>query len=104
VFRTMEQLGDLTGQRARAAEIVAGLEGRVRAVVERGGARPRPRVRDVVCAALFIVPGRGAAVSELIELAGGVSVTAGAAEGYPRWSVESAVAGGAALIVLERAG
>jgi cobalamin transport system substrate-binding protein len=104
VFRTMEQLGDLTGQRARAAEIVAGLEGRVRGVVERVAARPRPRVLYVVWPEPLIVPGRGAAVSELIELAGGVSVTAGAAEGYPRWSVESAVAGAPELIVLARHG
>lgn len=104
VFRTMEQLGALTGQGARAAEAVAGLERRVRTVVERVAARPRPRVLYVVWPEPLIVPGRGAAVSELIELAGGVSVTADAAEGYPRWSMEAAVAGAPELIVLARHG
>lgn len=104
VFRTMEQLGTLTGQGARAAEAVAGLQRRVRAVVERVAARPRPRVLYVVWPEPLIVPGRGAAVSELIELAGGASVTADAAEGYPRWSVEAAVAGAPELIVLARHG
>lgn len=104
VFRTMEQLGTLTGRGARAAEAVAGLQRRVRAVVERVAARPRPRVLYVVWPEPLIVPGRGAAVSELIELAGGASVTADAAEGYPRWSVEAAVAGAPELIVLARHG
>ena len=104
VFRTMEQLGALTGQSARAAEAVAGLERRVRAVAERVAARPRPRVLYVVWPEPLIVPGRGAAVTELIELAGGASVTANAAEGYPRWSVESAVAGAPELIVLAQHG
>ena len=104
VFRTMEQLGALTGQSARAAEVVAGLERRVRAVVQRVAARPRPRVLYVVWPEPLIVPGRGAAVTELIELAGGASVTATAAEGYPRWSVEAAVAGAPELILLARHG
>jgi iron complex transport system substrate-binding protein len=43
-------------------------------------------------------------VSELIELAGGASVTANAAEGYPRWSVEAAVAGAPEMILLARHG
>jgi iron complex transport system substrate-binding protein len=100
----MEQLGVLTGQSARAAEVVAGLERRVRAVAERVAARPRPRVLYVVWPEPLIVPGRGAAVTELIELAGGASVTANAGEGYPRWSVESAVAGAPEVIVLARHG
>ena len=104
VFRTMEQLGALTGQSARAAEAVAGLQRRVRAVMERVAPRPRPRVLYVVWPEPLIVPGRGAAVSELIELAGGASVTADAAEGYPRWSVEAAVAGAPQVIVLARHG
>lgn len=104
VFRTMEQLGALTGQSTRAAGVVAGLERRVRAVAERVAARPRPRVLYVVWPEPLIVPGRGAAVTELIELAGGVSVTAHATEGYPRWSVEAAVAGAPELILLARHG
>jgi iron complex transport system substrate-binding protein len=104
VLRTMEQLGVLTGQSARAAEVVAGLERRVRAVAERVAVRPRPRVLYVVWPEPLIVPGRGAAVTELIDLAGGASVTANAGEGYPRWSVESAVAWAPEVIVLARHG
>ena len=104
VFRTMERLGDLTARRARAGALVAGLEGRVRAVAARVAARPRPRVLYVVWPEPLIVPGRGAAVTELIALAGGDSVTAEGPEGYPRYSVEAAVAGAPDVIVLARHG
>src|SRR4029450_14099314 len=50
------------------------------------------------------VPGRGAAVTELIELAGGESVSADGPEGYPRYSVEAAVARGPEVIILARHG
>ena len=66
VFRTLTRLGALADREARAAEVVAALEGRVRAVAARVAARPRPRVLYVVWPEPLIVPGRGAAVTELI--------------------------------------
>jgi iron complex transport system substrate-binding protein len=104
VLRTVERLGDLAERRARAAEVVAGLERRVRAVEARVAARPRPRVLYVVWPEPLIVPGRGAAVTELIGLAGGDSVSANGPEGYPRYSVEAAVAGAPEVIILARHG
>jgi cobalamin transport system substrate-binding protein len=104
VFHTMTRLGALTERESRAAELVAGLERRVRAVAVRVAARPRPRVLYVVWPDPLIVPGRGAAVTELIELAGGESVSADGPEGYPRYSVEAAVARGPEVIILARHG
>ena len=104
VLRTLTRLGALTDREARAAEVVAGLERRVRAVAARVAARPRPRVLYVVWPDPLIVPGRGAAVTELIELAGGESVSADGPEGYPRYSVEAAVARGPEVIILARHG
>jgi iron complex transport system substrate-binding protein len=104
VFRTMTRLGALTEREGRAAEVVAGLERRVRAVAVRVAALPRPRVLYVVWPEPLIVPGRGAAVTELIELAGGESVSADGPEGYPRYSVEAAVARGPEVIILARHG
>lgn len=104
VFRTMTRLGALTERESRAAEVVTGLERRVRAVAVRVAALPRPRVLYVVWPDPLIVPGRGAAVTELIELAGGESVSADGPEGYPRYSVEAAVARGPEVIILARHG
>jgi iron complex transport system substrate-binding protein len=52
----------------------------------------------------LIVPGRDALVTELIEAAGGRSVTADAAAAYPRFSVEAAVARAPEVIVLANHG
>jgi hypothetical protein len=59
----------------------------------------RPRVLYVLWPEPVIVPGRGALVSELIGLAGGDSVTADSGAGYPRYSVEAAVARAPHLII-----
>ena len=48
----------------------------------------------------LIVPARGALVSELLVLAGAVSVTAEGGDGYPRYSLEAAVAGAPEVIIL----
>src|SRR5436309_1273602 len=63
-------------------------------------ALPRPRVLYVLWPEPLIVPGRGALVSELLALAGGDSVTADAAEPYPRYSLEAAVARAPEVIIL----
>ena len=48
----------------------------------------------------LIVPGRDSLVSELIGLAGGESVTTDGGEGYPRYSLEAALARKPDVIVL----
>jgi iron complex transport system substrate-binding protein len=104
VFRTLERLGELADRRDRATAVVEALERRVRAVAARVASRPRPRVLYVVWPEPLIVPGRGAAVTELITLAGGESVSADGPEGYPRYSMEAAVARAPEVIVLARHG
>jgi iron complex transport system substrate-binding protein len=52
----------------------------------------------------LIVPGREALVSELIQLAGGDSITADDPSDYPRFSLEAAVARAPDVIVLARHG
>ena len=66
----------------------------------RGGSRrcggavapfPRPRVLYVLWPDPLIVPGRGALdLTELIDVAGGDSITADDGEAYPRFSLEAA--------------
>jgi iron complex transport system substrate-binding protein len=52
----------------------------------------------------LIVPGRRALVTELIEVAGGDSLTANDADDYPRYSLEAAVAKSPEVIVLANHG
>jgi iron complex transport system substrate-binding protein len=104
VQRLVAGLGELTGRRAAAATVGAGLERRIAAVRERVSGRPRPRVLYVLWPEPLIVPGRGSLVSELIAAAGGESVTADQGHGYPRMSLEAAVGRAPEVIILARHG
>jgi cobalamin transport system substrate-binding protein len=104
VQRLIAGLGELTGRRAAAAAVAAGLERRIATVRERVAGRPRPRVLYVLWPEPLIVPGRGSLVSELIAEAGGESVTADQGHGYPRMSLEAAVGRAPEVIILARHG
>ena len=104
VLRLVGGLGQLTGHRAAAAAIAAGLQRRIASVRERVAGRPHPRVLYVLWPEPLIVPGRGSLVSELIASAGGESVTADQAQGYPRMSLEAAVGRAPEVIILARHG
>ncbi len=102
VVKMIEALGEISGRGEAARHMAQRIRLRIKAVAERVAARPRPRVLYVLWPDPLIVPGRGAVVTELIALAGGVSVTAGAGEGYPRYSLEAAVAQAPDVILLAR--
>jgi len=69
----------------------------VRAAVK---ARPTPRVLYVLWPDPLLVPGRDSHLTELIELAGGRSITAEERVQYVRFSIEAAVARAPEVIVL----
>jgi len=100
VMDLIARLGALTEHRMPAARLVTTLDTRIQTVVGRVTPLGRPRVLYVLWPEPVIVPGRGALVSELIALAGGDSVTADGAEGYPRYSLEAAVARAPQVIIL----
>lgn len=94
------RVGELTGRTAAVPPLLARLEARVTAVTRAVAPFPRPRVLYVLWPEPLIVPGRHAVITELIELAGGHSITAGDAEAYQRYSLETAVAKAPDVIVL----
>ncbi len=100
VLDLIRRLGALTGRESTADRLTASLEARIEAVSLRVHGLPRPRVLYVLWPEPLIVPGRGSLVSELLTLAGGDSVTADAGEGYPRFSLEAAVARAPEVIIL----
>jgi len=104
VMRLVGSLGQLTGRTDAAAAVTAGLARRITAVQERVAGRPHPRVLYVLWPEPLIVPGRGSLVTELIASAGGESVTADQAQGYPRMSLEAAVGRAPEVIILARHG
>ncbi len=104
VMAAIAQLGELTGRRASVAPLVEGLGRRVETV--QNAVRPyrRPKVLYVLWPEPLIVPGRDGLVTELIDLAGGWSVTAGEPDSYPRFSLEAVAARAPEVIILARHG
>jgi len=100
VMDVMGRLGRLTERPEAADRAVATMRARIEAVTTRVSGRPRPRVLYVLWPDPLIVPGPGALISELIALAGGDSVTADGGPGYPRYSMEAALARHPEVIVL----
>jgi len=100
VLDLLSRLGRLTDRSEGADRAVAALRERILAVSARVAGRPRPRVLYVLWPDPLIVPARDALVSELIALAGGDSVTADGGQGYPRYSMEAALARNPEVIIL----
>ncbi|MBI2219355.1 MAG: cobalamin-binding protein [Candidatus Rokubacteria bacterium] len=100
----IRRLADLAGGAGTAKRVLADLGRRIDAVRKAVASRARRRVLYVVWPEPLVVPGRDALVSELIELAGGSSVTAVSGDAYPRVSLEAVAAGNPEVIILARHG
>jgi len=94
------RVGELTGHQAAVAPLAQGLTRRVDAVRRAVAPFPRPRVLYVIWPEPLIVPGRQSLLTELIDVAGGESVTSRQEQAYVRFSVEAAVALAPQVIVL----
>ena len=91
VMALIARLAELTGRAPAAPPLVERLRGRI-------------RVLYVLWPEPLIVPGREGLVTELIELAGGASVTAALPGAYPRLGLEAVVTYRPDVIVLARHG
>ena len=87
-------------RREAAAPLVSAIRQRIDSVRARVAPLPTPRVLYVLWPEPLIVPGRASHLTELIELAGGRSITAGEGDSYVRFSLEAAVARAPEVIVL----
>lgn len=104
VLAVIAQLGELTGRQAAVGPLTRTLIRRIKAVENAVRPYPRPKVLYVLWPEPLIVPGRLGLVNELIELAGGASVTAREPASYPRFSLEAVAARAPEVIILARHG
>ena len=104
VTEVIRRLARLTEREAAAPALIGKLEDRIHAVRRTVAPLARPRVLYVVWPDPLIVPGRDALVTELIQLAGGDSITAAEAQSYPRYSVEAAIAKAPDVVIVANHG
>lgn len=94
------RLGALVERPDAVAPLVQSIQARIDDVRRRVAGRRPPAVLYVLWPEPLIVPGRASHITELIDLAGGRSITASVGESYVRLSLEAAVARAPDVIVL----
>jgi iron complex transport system substrate-binding protein len=90
-LESIERVGEVLGQAAAARARVVAMRRDADAIARAVAGAPRPRVLYVVWPNPLIAPGRGTLITELIERAGGESVTRAEPLPYPRLSLETVV-------------
>jgi iron complex transport system substrate-binding protein len=96
----IERVGALTGRQADVPRLTGEMLQRIETVRRAVAPFPRPRVLYVLWPDPLIVPGRASMLTELIDIAGGASITAADGDAYPRFSLEAAVARAPEVIIL----
>jgi iron complex transport system substrate-binding protein len=104
IFRSIQTLGDLFAEHERAAQLVAELRRRTAAVAAATGQTKPLRVFYQVSDSPLYTIGRESYLTDLVRRAGGVSVTADVATGFPRFSDEAALAARPEAIILPTGG
>jgi len=94
------RVGELTGRTAEVPRLVGEMQRRIETIRRMVAPFPRPRVLYVLWPDPLIVPGRASMLTELIDVAGGASITASDGDAYPRFSLEAAVARAPEVIIL----
>lgn len=89
VYRAIEDIGRVIDAGTQASGLIASLRARESAVRQRVAGRPQPKIFFLLWPDPIMTAGRGAFISELIEIAGGQSVTAALVGEWPRLSFES---------------
>jgi iron complex transport system substrate-binding protein len=104
IFKSIQQIGEMTGQQAQAEELVSKLRERVNAVEQAVKNRAPVRVFYQVSAEPLYTAGHDAFVTDLMRRAGAASVTADVPGAWPKYSTESALAAKPEAIILPTGG
>lgn len=92
IYRAVLDLGKAINAEKEASALVARLQARETAVRQRVSGKSRPRMFFVLWPDPVITAGHGAFITDLIEAAGGESVTADIGNEWPRLSFETVLA------------
>ncbi|HKO42034.1 MAG TPA: cobalamin-binding protein [Pyrinomonadaceae bacterium] len=100
VFLSITNLGDVLNQPAAASDLLKQLRARTEAVERAVAGRPRVRVFFQLSGQPLYTAGNTSFVTNLIERAGGQSVTAEVNEAWPRLSDEAALASRPEVVIM----
>jgi iron complex transport system substrate-binding protein len=104
VLDSIDRVGRLLGADAAGARLSRAMREEADGIARALRGAPRPRVLYVLWGNPLIVPGRDTLITDLIQRAGGESVTGDEGAAYPRLSLEEAVARRPDLIVVAQHG
>jgi iron complex transport system substrate-binding protein len=99
VVVSIRKIGAATGAAAKAEEIASEMDRRIADVEQRVKDLPKPNVLYVLQTAPLITTGRNTFINDLINLAGGKSVSASESADYPQLSRETAIARAPEIII-----
>ena len=104
VFHSIEQIGEIVGAGAKARQTTDALKLRVMTVASKLHLAPPVRVFYQLSAEPLYTAGKDAFVNDLIQFAGGISVTADVPGAWPKFSAEAALATKPDAIILPTGG
>ena len=104
ILRSIRSLGEATNREAQAAALVARLTQRIAAVKARVAGKPVVSIYMPVSYEPNMTIGKGAFITELIELAGGHSITSDLPREWPTISMETVVERAPQALLLYRGG
>lgn len=104
VISSIERLGEVTGRQGASAALASEMRARVDSVRKRVENLPRPRVLLILGGQPLITVGANSFINDLINTAGGASISADVSSEYPQYSLETAIARGPEIIFLQAGG
>lgn len=100
ILRNIKQIADILGTTEKAETLITDLQNRVRRVEEKVKDKPKTKVFVQISREPLFTIGKDSFLTEVIERAGGVSVTRDIATAYPKISKETALALNPEAVVL----
>jgi len=99
VVESIRSIGDLTGSNPAASRLTTEMDSRISEITQRVSGHPRPRVLYVLQVNPLITAGRDTFINDLIQVAGGDSISSQESADYPQFSRETVIARAPELIV-----
>ncbi len=92
VINSIELVGQVTNSVEQATKLTDSLKARLEKVIQENNSKSRPKIFFIVGTEPLITAGRNAFITDLINLAGGTSISADVETEWPAYSIETVIA------------